>query len=305
MTINETDLVNKAKILIEALPYIQQFSGKTVVIKYGGAAMTNTSLKHSVMKDIVLMKYIGIQPVIVHGGGPKISQMMKQMGKESNFIQGLRVTDSETVEIAEMVLAGSINKEIVQLINKHGGQAVGLCGKDAGLIQAKKHYPTVVSDEGTVTQIDIGYVGEVVRVNPGLLHSLKSANYIPVIAPSGVGEDNNAYNINADTVAGEVAAALIAEKLILLTDTRGLLSDPTDKSTLIPTLDTRQIATYIEQGIIGSGMLPKVSACTTALSAGVHKTHIIDGRMKHALLLEIFTSQGIGTEILKSKNTEY
>lgn len=305
MTINETDLVNKAKILIEALPYIQQFSGKTVVIKYGGAAMTNTSLKHSVMKDIVLMKYIGIQPVVVHGGGPKISQMMKQMGKESNFIQGLRVTDSETVEIAEMVLAGSINKEIVQLINKHGGQAVGLCGKDAGLIQAKKHYPTVVSDEGAVTQIDIGYVGEVVRVNPGLLHSLKSANYIPVIAPSGVGEDNNAYNINADTVAGEVAAALIAEKLILLTDTRGLLSDPTDESTLISTLGTKQIATYIEQGIIGSGMLPKVSACTTALSAGVHKTHIIDGRMKHALLLEIFTSQGIGTEILKSTNTEY
>ena len=304
MTLKETDLVNKAKILIESLPYIQQFSGKTVVIKYGGAAMTNDSLKHSVMKDIVLMKYIGIQPVVIHGGGPKISQMMKRMGKESKFVQGLRVTDHETVEIAEMVLAGSINKEIVQLINQHGGHAVGLCGKDASLVQAKKYSPTLLSEEGIAKQIDIGYVGEVVRVNPDLLHTLKSAGYIPVIAPNGIGNDGNAYNINADTVAGEVAAALVAEKLILLTDTRGLLSDPTDESTLFSTLDTDQIDDYIQKGIIGSGMLPKVFACTIALSAGVRKTHIIDGRMKHALLLEMFTSQGIGTEILKATDSE-
>ena len=304
MTLKETDLVNKAKILIESLPYIQQFSGKTVVIKYGGAAMTNDSLKHSVMKDIVLMKYIGIQPVVIHGGGPKISQMMKRMGKESKFVQGLRVTDHETVEIAEMVLAGSINKEIVQLINQHGGHAVGLCGKDASLVQAKKYSPTLLSEEGIAKQIDIGYVGEVVRVNPDLLHTLKSADYIPVIAPNGIGNDGNAYNINADTVAGEVAAALVAEKLILLTDTRGLLSDPTDESTLFSTLDTDQIDDYIQKGIIGSGMLPKVFACTIALSAGVRKTHIIDGRMKHALLLEMFTSQGIGTEILRSTDSE-
>jgi len=298
--IKEVDFIHKANVLIEALPYIRQFSGKTFVIKYGGAAMTDESLKHSVMKDIVLMKYIGIQPVVVHGGGPKISQVMEQMGKKSAFVQGLRVTDIETIEIAEMVLAGSINKEIVQLINQHGGRAVGLCGKDAGLIQAKKHYPQVEDADGKTTHLDIGYVGEIVRVDPELLRSLKVADYIPVIAPNGVGDDGNAYNINADTVAGEVAVALEAEKLILLTDTRGILLDPSDETTLIPTLNTNQIDSYIQDGIIGAGMLPKVEACTTALAASVSKTHIVDGRLKHAMLLEIFTSHGIGTEIVKA-----
>jgi acetylglutamate kinase len=210
------------------------------------------------------------------------------------------LTDIETVEIAEMVLAGSINKEIVQLINQHGGRAVGLCGKDAGLIQAKKHYPQVEDADGKITRLDIGYVGEIVRVDPELLRSLKAADYIPVIAPNGVGDDGNTYNINADTVAGEVAATLEAEKLILLTDTRGILLDPSDETTLIPTLNTNQIDSYIQNGVIGAGMLPKVEACTTALAASVSKTHIIDGRLKHAMLLEIFTSHGIGTEIVKT-----
>jgi len=298
--INDVGFVHKANVLIEALPYMRQFSGKTVVIKYGGAAMNDESLKHAVMKDIVLMKYIGIQPVVVHGGGPKVSQVMERMGKKSEFVQGLRVTDIETVEIAEMVLAGSINKEIVHLINQHGGRAVGLCGKDAGLIQAKKHYPQVEDADGKITRLDIGYVGEIVRVDPELLRSLKAADYIPVIAPNGVGDDGNAYNINADTVAGEVAATLEAEKLILLTDTRGILLDPSDETTLIPTLNTNQIDSYIQDGVISAGMLPKVEACTTALAASVSKTHIVDGRLKHAMLLEIFTSHGIGTEIVKT-----
>lgn len=298
--INDVGFVHKANVLIEALPYMRQFSGKTVVIKYGGAAMNDESLKHAVMKDIVLMKYIGIQPVVVHGGGPKVSQVMERMGKKSEFVQGLRVTDIETVEIAEMVLAGSINKEIVHLINQHGGRAVGLCGKDAGLIQAKKHYPQVEDADGKITRLDIGYVGEIVRVDPELLRSLKAADYIPVIAPNGVGDDGNAYNINADTVAGEVAATLEAEKLILLTDTRGILLDPSDETTLIPTLNTNQIDSYIQDGVISAGMLPKVDACTTALAASVSKTHIVDGRLKHAMLLEIFTSHGIGTEIVKT-----
>ena len=298
--INDVGFVHKANVLIEALPYMRQFSGKTVVIKYGGAAMNDESLKHAVMKDIVLMKYIGIQPVVVHGGGPKVSQVMERMGKKSEFVQGLRVTDIETVEIAEMVLAGSINKELVHLINQHGGRAVGLCGKDAGLIQAKKHYPQVEDADGKITRLDIGYVGEIVRVDPELLRSLKAADYIPVIAPNGVGDDGNAYNINADTVAGEVAATLEAEKLILLTDTRGILLDPSDETTLIPTLNTNQIDSYIQDGVISAGMLPKVEACTTALAASVSKTHIVDGRLKHAMLLEIFTSHGIGTEIVKT-----
>ena len=298
--INDGGFVHKANVLIEALPYMRQFSGKTVVIKYGGAAMNDESLKHAVMKDIVLMKYIGIQPVVVHGGGPKVSQVMERMGKKSEFVQGLRVPDIETVEIAEMVLAGSITKEIVHLINQHGGRAVGLCGKDAGLIQAKKHYPQVEDADGKITRLDIGYVGEIVRVDPELLRSLKAADYIPVIAPNGVGDDGNAYNINADTVAGEVAATLEAEKLILLTDTRGILLDPSDETTLIPTLNTNQIDSYIQDGVISAGMLPKVEACTTALAASVSKTHIVDGRLKHAMLLEIFTSHGIVTEIVKT-----
>jgi acetylglutamate kinase len=292
------ELVRKAEILIEALPYIQTFAGKTIVIKYGGAAMENDSLKHSVMQDVVLMKYIGMNPVVVHGGGNQISEWMRRVGKEAEFVQGLRVTDAETVEIAEMVLAGVINKEIVSLINLHGGKAVGLCGKDANLIRVQKHYPQVVDENGKTTSVDIGFVGEIVGVKPDVLFTLDREGYIPVLAPNGVGDDDCTYNINADTMAGEIAAALNAEKLILLTDQRGILQDLNDESSLLSRIRTTEIEGLVADGIIGSGMLPKVEACVTALKGGVWKTHIIDGRINHAILLEVFTQSGIGTEIL-------
>ena len=292
------ELVRKAEILIEALPYIQTFAGKTIVIKYGGAAMENDSLKHSVMQDVVLMKYIGMNPVVVHGGGNQISEWMRRVGKEAEFVQGLRVTDAETVEIAEMVLAGVINKEIVSLINLHGGKAVGLCGKDANLIRVQKHYPQVVDENGKTTSVDIGFVGEIIGVKPDVLFTLDQEGYIPVLAPNGVGDDDCTYNINADTMAGEIAAALNAEKLILLTDQRGILQDLNDESSLISRIRTTEIEGLVADGVIGSGMLPKVEACVTALKGGVWKTHIIDGRINHAILLEVFTQSGIGTEIL-------
>ncbi len=292
------ELVKKAEILIEALPYIQTFAGKTIVIKYGGAAMENDSLKHSVMQDVVLMKYIGMNPVVVHGGGNQISEWMQRVGKEAEFVQGLRVTDAETVEIAEMVLAGVINKEIVSLINLHGGKAVGLCGKDANLIRVQKHYPQVVDENGKTTSVDIGFVGEIVGVKPDVLFTLDKEGYIPVLAPNGVGDDDCTYNINADTMAGEIAAALNAEKLILLTDQRGILQDLNDESSLLSRIRTTKIEGLVADGVIGSGMLPKVEACVTALKGGVWKTHIIDGRINHAILLEVFTQSGIGTEIV-------
>jgi acetylglutamate kinase len=292
------ELVRKAEILIEALPYIQTFAGKTIVIKYGGAAMENDSLKHSVMQDVVLMKYIGMNPVVVHGGGNRISEWMRRVGKEAEFVQGLRVTDAETVEIAEMVLAGVINKEIVSLINLHGGKAVGLCGKDANLIRVQKHYPQVVDENGKTTSVDIGFVGEIVGVKPDVLFTLDREGYIPVLAPNGVGDDDCTYNVNADTMAGEIAAALNAEKLILLTDQRGILQDLNDESSLLSRIRTTEIEGLVADGIIDSGMLPKVEACVTALKGGVWKTHIIDGRINHAILLEVFTQSGIGTEIL-------
>ncbi len=292
------ELVKKADILIEALPYIRSFSGKTIVIKYGGSAMKQESLKHSVMQDVVLMKYVGMHPVVVHGGGEQISEWMQRVGKEAEFVQGLRVTDSETVEIAEMVLAGVINKEIVSLINLHGGKAVGLCGKDANLIRVQKHRPQVVDEHGRTTSVDIGFVGEIVDVKPEVLITLDREGYIPVLAPNGVGDDDCTYNINADTMAGEIAAALNAEKLILLTDQRGILRDLHDESTLISRIRTNEIEGLIADGVIGTGMLPKVEACVTALQGGVWKTHIIDGRISHAILLEVFTQLGIGTEIV-------
>ena len=292
------ELVRKAEILIEALPYIQTFAGKTIVIKYGGAAMENDSLKHSVMQDVVLMKYIGMNPVVVHGGGNQISEWMRRVGKEAEFVQGLRVTDAETVEIAEMVLAGVINKEIVSLINLHGGKAVGLCGKDANLIRVQKYCPQVVDESGKTTSVDIGFVGEIVGVKPDILFALDQEGYIPVIAPNGVGDDDCTYNVNADTMAGEIAAALQAEKLILLTDQRGILRDLHDESSLISRIRTDEIEELIADGVIGSGMLPKVEACVRALNGEVWKTHIIDGRVSHAILLEVFTQSGIGTEIL-------
>lgn len=292
------ELVRKAEILIEALPYIQTFAGKTIVIKYGGAAMENDSLKHSVMQDVVLMKYIGMNPVVVHGGGNQISDWMRRVGKEAEFVQGLRVTDAETVEIAEMVLAGVINKEIVSLINLHGGKAVGLCGKDANLIRVQKYCPQVVDESGKTTSVDIGFVGEIVGVKPDILFALDREGYIPVIAPNGVGDDDCTYNVNADTMAGEIAAALQAEKLILLTDQRGILRDLHDESSLISRIRTDEIEGLIADGVIGSGMLPKVEACVRALNGEVWKTHIIDGRVSHAILLEVFTQSGVGTEIL-------
>ena len=292
------ELVRKAEILIEALPYIQTFAGKTIVIKYGGAAMENDALKHSVMQDVVLMKYIGMNPVVVHGGGNQISDWMRRVGKEAEFVQGLRVTDAETVEIAEMVLAGVINKEIVSLINLHGGKAVGLCGKDANLIRVQKYCPQVVDESGKTTSVDIGFVGEIVGVKPDILFALDQEGYIPVIAPNGVGDDDCTYNVNADTMAGEIAAALQAEKLILLTDQRGILRDLHDESSLISRIRTDEIEGLIADGVIGSGMLPKVEACVRALNGEVWKTHIIDGRVSHAILLEVFTQSGVGTEIL-------
>ena len=287
-----------AEVLIEALPYIRRFYDRRIVIKYGGAAMEDETLIHSVMEDIVLMKYVGIRPIIVHGGGPRITEWMDKLGKVPEFVQGLRVTDAETVEIAEMVL-GSINKEIVARINQHGGKAIGLSGKDANLILAEKQQTQVTDETGQQIDVDLGYVGKIIGVSTEAITALDQAGYIPVVSPIGVGVNGQTYNINADTMAGEIASAFQAEKLILLTDTRGILKDLSDISSLIPTIHIREVDTFITDGFIGGGMLPKVEACTTALMGGVYKTHIIDGRIPHSLLLEIFTEGGIGTEIVR------
>ena len=290
--------IEKANILIEALPYIRNFYGKTILIKYGGNVIANENLKNSIMKDIVLMKFVGMKPVVVHGGGTQISELMNRIGKKAEFVQGLRVTDRETAKIAEMVLAGSINKEVVSLINRLGAKAVGLCGKDANLITVDKRFARGTSDTGETQMIDIGYVGEISQVDTQVLIDLEDAGYIPVVAPNGVDENGETYNINADSMAGEIAAALKAEKLVLLTDVIGILRDKEDESSLISTLHISEIDDLVESKVIGSGMLPKVEACMTALNGGVTKTHIIDGRKPHSLLLEIFTKEGIGTEIV-------
>jgi acetylglutamate kinase len=287
-----------AEVLIEALPYIRRFYNRRIVIKYGGAAMEDETLIHSVMQDVVLMKYVGIRPIIVHGGGPRITIWMDKVGKVPEFVQGLRVTDAETVEIAEMVL-GLINKEIVARINQHGGKAIGLSGKDANLILAEKQETQITDENGQKTDVDLGYVGKVIGVNTEPITTLDKADYIPVITPIGVGVEGQTYNINADTMAGEIASAFQAEKLILLTDTRGILRDLSDTASLMPTIHMREVDQLIDEGFIAGGMLPKVDACTTALMGGVYKTHIIDGRIPHSLLLEIFTEGGIGTEIVR------
>ena len=287
-----------AEVLIEALPYIRRFYDRRIVIKYGGAAMEDEQLIQSVMQDIVLMKYVGIRPIIVHGGGPRITAWMDKVGKVPEFVQGLRVTDAETVEIAEMVL-GSINKEIVSRINQHGGKSIGLSGKDANLILAEKQQTQIMDENGQQTDVDLGYVGKIIGVNTEAILALDKADYIPVITPIGVGVDGQTYNINADTMAGEIAAAFQAEKLIVLTDTRGILRDLSDTGSLIPTIYIREVDQFIAEGLIAGGMLPKVEACTTALLGGVYKTHIIDGRIQHSLLLEVFTEGGIGTEIVR------
>jgi len=286
-------LIEKAKVLIEALPYIRAFSGKTVVIKYGGKAMAEEALKNAFAQDVVLMKYIGLNPVVVHGGGPQINLMMKRLGLEPKFVKGVRVTDAQTMEIVEMVLGGMINKEIVALINRHGGRAVGLTGKDGGLIRAKK----VIGTDGFTggdEPIDMGLVGEVEEVDPQVLRNLDQDRFIPVIAPIGADPEGRTYNINADWVAGAVASSLRAEKLLLLTDVKGILDG---QGKLLPTLSKKDAARLIKQDIIKEGMLPKVKAALLAVEGGVTKAHIIDGRVAHALLLEIFTDKGIGTEI--------
>ena len=288
----------KAGILIDALPYIQGFFGKTVVIKYGGNAMINEDLKKKVIQDIILMKYVGMKPVVVHGGGPDITSFLKKVGKETEFVSGLRVTDKETVTIAEMVLVGKINTDIVSLLNAQGVTAVGLSGKDGDLIKAKKHL-AVVHENGVTKKVDIGFVGDVTKINTEVLNTLLDNGYIPVIAPIGVGKDNESFNINADYVAAEVAGALQAEKLLLLTDIEGIYADYHDKSSLISTLTRKEAQSMIEEGAIAGGMIPKVEACLRALEAGANKTHIIDGRQPHSLLLEVFTPEGIGTAVVK------
>ncbi len=288
--------MDRAEILVEALPYIRRFFNKTVVIKYGGHAMMDEELKDNFARDVVMMKFIGIHPVVVHGGGPQIGSLLKRLGKESKFVQGMRVTDEETMDIVEMVLVGKVNKEIVGLINRHGGQAVGLSGKDAQLIRAEKYYLSAEKVKETPPEIiDIGLVGKVKEINATLIASLLTDGVIPVIAPTGVGDGGETYNINADLVAGAVAAALSAEKLILLTDVPGVLDR---NKTLIPAMDGPMTRRMIEEGTIAGGMFPKVKCCLKALQAGVKKAHIVDGRLKHTILLEMFTDQGIGTEIV-------
>jgi len=288
-------LIEKAEILMEALPYIKNFYGKTFVIKYGGHAMVDEGLKASFARDVVMMKYIGINPVIVHGGGPQISSTMERMGLKPKFVSGYRVTDSETMDIVEMVLGGKVNKEIVNLINSNGGRAVGLTGKDGGLIKAKKKLMKKESPEtGASEIIDAGLIGEVESVDSGILDALDKGGFIPVIAPVGVGKHGETYNINADLVAGAIAAAVSASKLILLTDTEGILDG---EGKLIPALTKHEVERLIKDKVITGGMLPKVSACFDALGGKVGKVHVVDGRVPHALLLEIFTDKGIGTEI--------
>jgi len=291
--------MERADILLEALPYIRRFYNKTIVIKYGGHAMIDEELKDLFARDIVMMKYIGINPVVVHGGGPQIGTFLKKIGKESKFIQGMRVTDEETMDIVEMVLVGKINKEITGLINRHGGKAVGLSGKDGDLTKAEKYLLSAEKAKDTPPEIiDVGLVGKVKSINAGLLLSLEKEGFIPVIAPTGVGEQGETYNINADLVAGAVAAALQAEKLILLTDVHGVLDR---EGALINTLNNSDAEAMIQSGVIDGGMFPKVKCCLKALRGGVKKTHIIDGRLKHAILLEMFTDSGIGTEIVRSR----
>jgi acetylglutamate kinase len=288
--------IGKAEVLMEALPYFRRFYGKTFVIKYGGHAMVDEELKASFAQDIVLLKYVGINPVVVHGGGPQIDKILDRMGITSRYVRGMRVTDQETLDIVEMVLVGKVNKEIVTLINQHGGMAVGLSGKDGGLILSRKMNVTV-SENGKPSEIiDIGMVGEIIGINPLVIDSLDENKFIPVIAPVGVGERGETYNINADLVAGEVAEALHAEKFILMTDVEGVKGK---KGELLSTLKVNQARKMIQDGVVAEGMIPKVECCINALKGGVEKTHIIDGRVKHAVLLEIFTKEGIGTEVVR------
>ncbi len=292
-----TDHIQQAHMLVEALPYIQLFSNKTVVVKYGGHAMTDEALRDSFARDIVLLQCVGMHPIVVHGGGPQIDAVMKRMGISARFEAGLRVTDTATMEVVDMVLGGKLNKEIVATINLHGGQAIGLSGKDANLITAaKKQIYRSVSPGNPPQLVDIGLVGEVKTVNTSILLTLENNGFIPVIAPTGVGENGESYNINADTAAGDIAAALQAERLLFLTDVEGILDR--DKK-LLPSLDRQAVQRLQDEAVIDGGMLPKVAACLRALGGGAAKTHIIDGRVPHVVLLELFTDRGVGTEIVR------
>ena len=290
------DPKDRAKVLIEALPYIRRFTNATMVVKYGGHAMVDENLKKDFALDIVLMKYVGLNPVVVHGGGPQIGSFLKKLSIQSEFVDGMRVTDKQTMDVVEMVLVGKVNKEIVTLINQNGGQSVGLSGKDGNLITARKmKYVRRKPDDQAPEIIDIGMVGEVTGVNNDLLEHLIAGQFIPVIAPVGVGENGETYNINADHVAGRIAASLKARKLILLTDTQGVLDQ---KGNLISSIQARDSQNLIDDGTVKGGMIPKINCCVEALKGGVKKAHIIDGRKEHAILLEIFTNEGIGTEVV-------
>lgn len=280
--------MQKAEILVEALPYIKDFYGRRVVIKYGGAAMTDCELKQKVMQDIVLMKFVGMQPIVVHGGGPEINAMLSRLGIESEFINGFRVTDAASMEIVEMVLGGKVNKEIVAGIHASGGKAVGISGKDGMLIKARP-----ADDSGKM-----GFVGEVDCINPELIEKIINDSYIPVIAPIGIGEEQQSYNINADLVAAAIAVSMKADKLVLLTDVPGLMMDPADDKSLISVLKVSEVEGFVQRGIIAGGMVPKVQCCVEAVTGGVGRTHIIDGRVPHSILLEIFTDKGIGTMVV-------
>lgn len=289
--------IDRAAILIDALPYMKKMHGQTIVIKYGGNAMVNEDLKQSVMDDITLLKHIGINPVLVHGGGPDINNMLKRVNIESHFVNGLRYTDEDTMGIAQMVLIGKTNKEIVSVLNSKGSKAIGICGIDGNLIEAEK-----LTTDANGNEVDIGYVGKIKKINTHVIEMLATDEFIPVIAPIGVGENGESYNINADTVAAEVAVALGASKLITLTDVPGVMrKDENDEMKLISLLDEKSIKECIDDGIITGGMIPKIQGCLDTVMRGVRRAHIIDGRVPHSILLELFTSKGIGTMILKDK----
>jgi len=287
-------LIEKANTLMEALPYIRRFSGKTIVIKYGGHAMADEALKKSFALDVILLKSLGINTVVVHGGGPQINETLKRYGIVSEFVKGMRVTDAATMQVVEMVLTGQVNKEVVGYLNQHGGRAVGLSGKDGNLLFCQKLLQEVKQEDGSLEKVDIGFVGDVVKVNQELIQTLEHGKFIPVIAPIGVGENGESYNVNADLVAGRVAGALRAEKLILLTDVEGVKDK---EGVLLPSIVLDEVPRLIDDGVITGGMIPKVTCCVDAIEEGVKKASIIDGRVLHAVLLEIFTDVGVGTEI--------
>ena len=296
MSLDGKSAAQRAQVLVEALPYIQRFQDKTVVVKYGGNAMVDEALKEGFARDIILMKLVGMNPVVVHGGGPQIGELLKRIGKQSEFVQGMRVTDQETMDVVEMVLGGLVNKNIVNLINHHGGKAVGLTGKDGGMIRARKLVmKKAVADEKLPSEIiDIGHVGEVESIDPELVSLLDTRDFIPVIAPIGVGEDGQTYNINADVVAGKLASTLKAEKLMLLTNTPGVLDR---EGKLLTGLSAPEVETLVKDGTISGGMLPKIHCALDAVHNGVSTAHIIDGRVPDAVLLEVFTDEGVGTLI--------